>query len=88
MIRRPDGSVWLWRLKSGGGTMTKTRIDADASRYDWFLALGDLDGNGQQDVLARAQANGWLWLLPVTPEGFGTRRFVADDLGDRDLAGG
>lgn len=88
VVRRTDGSVWLWRLRSGGGTMSSTKIGADASGYDWFLALGDLDGDGRQDVLARAKANGWLWLLPVTVNGFGPRRFVSDEVRDHDLAAG
>ncbi len=87
VVRRADGSVWLWRLDSGGGPMSSTKVASDASRYDWFLALGDADGDGRQDVLARAKPTGLLWLIPVTANGFDTRRYVSEDLKDRDLAG-
>ncbi len=84
VVRRANGSVWLWRPVVGGGPMKSTQVAADASRYDWFMALGDADGDGTLDILARAKATKLLWLIPVTSSGFGTRRYVSEDLKDRD----
>jgi hypothetical protein len=85
--RRRDGTVWLWRLSSTGGSLSKKQIAKNANGYDWFLALGDVDGDGSQDVIARAKATGRLWMLPVTGEGLGQRRFVGDELRSHGIAG-
>ena len=58
-----------------------------SSKYDWVLPIGNLDGNGRRDVLARARKTGTLWLLPGIKGGFDKRHFVAAEFGGYDLAG-
>ena len=47
----------------------------------------DSDGDKIPDLLAREKATGYLWLIPGTGSGFGTRRFVAAGFGNYDLGG-
>jgi hypothetical protein len=46
--------------------------------------VGDADGDGFPDVMARDGA-GRLWLLPGAGDGFGKRRFVAAGFEGYDL---
>jgi len=48
----------------------------DLAAYNWVIGPGDLDGDGQHDLVAR-DAGGRLWLLPGTATGYGTRRLIA-----------
>ena len=58
-----------------------------STKYDWVLPIGNLDGNGPKDVLARARKTGTLWLLPGIKGGFDKRQLVAAGFGGYDLAG-
>ncbi len=74
--RRSDNSVWWWLPSRSPGPLTGRKVADDGRRYDWFLSLGDVDGNGRPDVVARARANGQLWLLPGASTGLERRRYV------------
>ena len=87
VLRRANGRVWLWRLAAKGGPMTGTRIAADLGAYDWFHFLGDVDGEGGPDVLARHEASGRLFMWPVTRNGLGERRYVGDELAGGGFSG-
>ena len=74
--RRRDQQVWRWMPSTSGGPLTGRKVLENAGRYDWFLALGDVDGNGRPDIVARARATGQLWLLPGNRQGLAPRRYV------------
>ena len=85
--RGADGVVRLWRLSGDGGPMTSTKLADDGGAYDWFHFLGDVDGVAGPDVLARAEATGRLFMLPVTSNGLGARRYVGDELAGTGFSG-
>ena len=87
LLRRSDGTLWLWSGNGPGGLTAGRQVGSGAGRYDWFLGNGDADGDGRGDVLARAEATGWLWLLPWEGAGFGERRLVGAGFEGYDLAG-
>ena len=70
------------------GRDSRPRSAASAARtYDWVVGPGDVDGDKVPDLIVREKATGYLWLIPGTGSGFGTRRFVAAGFGDYDLGG-
>jgi hypothetical protein len=87
VLRRANGEVWLWRLRSKGGPMIGAKIAAIGADYDWFLSVGDVNGVSGPDVLARARSNGRLYMLPVTSSGLGPRRYVTDELAGQGFSG-
>ena len=56
------------------------------SGYDWVIGPGDIDGDGQQDLVGRDSA-GRLWLLPGTAQGLAARRFLASGFGSYTAGG-
>lgn len=67
LARKPDGSLWLYRGtgrvdSSSNGYAAAVRIgDFGWDMFDSILGVGDFDGKGKNDLLARSK-DGALWL--------------------------
>jgi hypothetical protein len=86
LLRRSDGSLVVYRGNGPGGLLGPRKIGSGAKPYDWLQAVGDANGDGRPDVVARQSGTGKLWLLPGTGTGFGARRLIADGFGSFDLS--
>ncbi len=86
LLRRSDGTVWLWSGNGPGGLVTGRQVAKGTAGYSWFLGLGDLDGDGHADVVARDR-RGVLWLLKGTGAGLAPRRIIGTGFGGYDYAG-
>jgi hypothetical protein len=82
-VRRPDGTLWVWSSQADAFRQVADHL----RRYDWVVGLGDLDGNGRADVLARRRTTGRLFLLPGGAHRLGAPRLVAAGFGGYDLGG-
>jgi hypothetical protein len=87
ILRLTDGSLLFYPGNGPGGLMNPSRIGGAARRYDWIRGVGDANGDGHPDVVARQRSNGTLWLLPGNGSGFDARRFIADGFERFDLSG-
>jgi hypothetical protein len=87
VVRRSDGTLWLWTGNGPGGLVDARLIGSGADRYDWLRGYGEVDGSGRSDVIARTRGNGRLWLLPGTRKGFADRRLIGGGFDIYDLGG-
>jgi hypothetical protein len=87
ILRRSDGALVFYPGNGPGGLMNPARIGGAARRYDWLHGVGDADGDGDPDVIARQRSTGDLWLLPGNGSGFDPRRFIAGGFDRFDLSG-
>jgi hypothetical protein len=86
LLRRPDGTLQIYRGNGPGGLMNPIRVSSSAKLYDWVASVGDATGDGRPDVVARHAKSGTLWLLPGTRTGFGARRLLATGFKNYDLS--
>lgn len=87
LFRRSDGTLHLYPGNGPGGLLDPTRVGGGVARYDWLQAVGDADGRGRTDLLARERDTGMLWLVPGDRNGFGPRRYVGRGFEAYDLSG-
>jgi hypothetical protein len=86
LLRRTDGTVWLWTGNGPGGLVTGKQVASGAKGYSWFKGIGDLDGDNRSDVVAR-DAAGSLWLLRGTASGVAPRKLIGTGFRGYDYAG-
>ena len=70
-----------------GGLTGSTALGVDLAPYDWVVGVSDADLTGHADLIVRARATGYLWLLPATATGFGPRQFLGEGMKAYDLVG-
>ncbi|MEU6325109.1 VCBS repeat-containing protein [Streptomyces sp. NPDC047009] len=54
---------------------TRSQIGSSWNAYT-FAGIGDFNGDGNPDVIARDDATGILWLYPRTATAFSTRQQI------------
>lgn len=75
-------------LSSDGSFVPRVGSSALGSGYDLVVGLGDVDGDGLSDLVAREKASGSLWLLPGSATGeLGVRRLIGSGFGGVDRLG-
>ncbi|GAB3777533.1 FG-GAP-like repeat-containing protein [Nocardioides ungokensis] len=84
---RQGNQLTLFPGNGPGGLTSPTPLKLDLSPYDWVVGISDETGSGHPDLIVRAKSNGYLWLIPGTPTGFGQRRFLGEGMEAYDLAG-
>ena len=66
IARMPNGSLWFYPGTGSGGYGSGTKIgDFGWDAFDSLTGVGDFDGNGKSDLLAR-RPDGTLWLYSGT----------------------
>jgi hypothetical protein len=85
VVRKADGTLWTWFSNGPGGLTTNRKVGSAANGYDWVKSLGDVDGDGDADLVARSKANGNLYLLPRVKDGFAPRRLIGPGFARYDL---
>jgi hypothetical protein len=69
-------------------TALRTANGAESATYDFYVGVGDANGDQVADVLAREKGTGVLWLLPgKTSGGFAPRVWVAAGFAGYQLLG-
>lgn len=66
LARKPDGTLWFYPGNGAGAYGTPKKIgDYGWNAFDAFAGVGDFNGDGRNDLVAR-KPDGTLWLYPGT----------------------
>nr|WP_246223929.1 VCBS repeat-containing protein [Pseudarthrobacter psychrotolerans] len=66
LARKPDGSLWFYSGNGAGAYGIPKKIgDYGWEAFDAFAGVGDFNGDGKNDLVAR-KPDGTLWLYPGT----------------------
>ncbi len=84
---RRGSKLVLFPGNGPGGLTSPRTLSVDLSPYDWVIGVSDVLLTGHPDLIVRDKATGYLWLLQGTATGFAPRRFLAEGMGEYDLAG-
>jgi hypothetical protein len=84
---RNGNKLTLFPGNGPGGLTSPKPLGLNLAPYDWVIGVSDVSLTGHADVILREKATGYLWLVQGTASGFKTRRFLAEGMGDYDLAG-
>lgn len=85
---RANGKLVLYPGNGPGGLVKPKALGGlNLAPYDWVIGVGAIDNAGHPDLLVREKATGYLYLIPGTTTGFGSRRFLAEGLNAYDLVG-
>ncbi|HYF73584.1 MAG TPA: VCBS repeat-containing protein, partial [Nocardioides sp.] len=84
---RQGSKLVLFPGNGPGGLTSPRALSVDLTPYDWVIGVSDVALTGHPDVIVRDKATGYLWLLQGTATGFAPRRFLAEGMGEYDLAG-
>ena len=66
---KATGHLWLYPGNGRGGFRPRTQVGRGWHNMDAIVTVGDFNGNGTTDVLARERATGYLWLYPGNGRG-------------------
>ncbi len=69
--RKSDGALWLYRGNGAGGFVTgpPTRVSKSMAAFDQIVSVGDLDDEGDPDLVVRNRMSGRLFLMAGTSQG-------------------
>ena len=84
---RRGAKLTLFPGNGPGGLTNPRALGLDLTPYDWVIGVSDVLLTGHPDLIVREKATGYLWLLQGTATGFKPRRFLAEGMGEYDLAG-
>ncbi|CAI9408200.1 FG-GAP-like repeat-containing protein [Nocardioides sp. T2.26MG-1] len=84
---RSGSKLTLFPGNGPGGLTSPRTLSLDLTPYDWVIGVSDVGLTGHSDLIVREKATGYLWLLQGTATGFAPRRFLAEGMGEYDLAG-
>ncbi|HEX6149388.1 FG-GAP-like repeat-containing protein [Nocardioides sp.] len=83
LVRRTDGTTLVHPGNGAGGYGASVRTISGLAGLDLLTAVGDVTGDGRNDLVARNPGNGRLFVYPGKGNGgFGTRQRVAGDWSD------
>jgi len=83
-----DHNLYLYPGRPGPALGARVRVGTGWDGMSELAGVGDFDGDGYPDLVARATATGLLFLYPGRASGFGTRRQIGAGWGGmRDLIG-
>ncbi len=69
--RTSDGNLYLYSGTGTGGWRAAVLIGRGWNSMNTLVGVGDMNGDGKADLLARERTTGYLWLYPGTGSGGG-----------------